>query len=302
MPRSLFIALASAALALASFARPAHAQSVRDEIQSIRDLVFNAQFDRAVTSARALLDRPDLDATSRNATLEVLAIAQLANRQRTDAAQTLTLLYSRDPQHRLSDPDASPPVLSAFARARESAPTQVPVTIEHGPPTLNGREPPLLTASLSQGADAVSEIRLVYRAGGEDARVVMTRRPDGTFGARVPVLGDPAQPTPVLYYLVALAPSLTPLARAGTEAEPLRFEIPAAGATGAVTSGPDLGDGTPSDAPPGGGSVAEEWWFWTLIALVVVGGAVTLGIVLGPLQDGPEAGTLGVVRLMQVEL
>ena len=90
----------AALLALSSLAcvtSVASAQAVRDEIQTVRDLVFNAQFDRAVTSARSLLERPDLDAASRNAVLEVLATAQLANRQRADAAQTLRLLYSRDP-------------------------------------------------------------------------------------------------------------------------------------------------------------------------------------------------------------
>ena len=208
----------------------------------------------------------------------------------------------------MSDPDASPPVLSAFARARESAPPQIPVTIEHIPPSFQGREPPLIVASLSQGADAVSEVRLVYSIGGESARVVMTRRPDGTYNARIPLVGDAGTPTEVLYYLVALAPSLTPLARAGTETGPLRLTVPAGTNNGATTTTTNSGatsgpsDPTGGEAPPSGGvNVAEEWWFWTLLAVVLIGGGVTLGIVLGPLQDGPESGTLGSVRLMQVE-
>ncbi len=298
--------LSSCIVALALFlAAPAHAQTdVEARLAAVREQIMQARFGDAVSAARAVLDADDLSAAERNAALELLAVAQLANRQSNDAAQTLQLLYSRDPGHRLSDPDASPPVLSAFARARESHPEQVPVVLDHSTPTMARREAPELTVRVTQGDDAVAELRLVYRMGSEaPSRVVMTRRSDGSYVARIPVVGDASTATDVAYHIVALAPSLAPLAQAGTAAEPLQLRIPAeTRATAATVTDPAPALAPAPATPPSGGSVAEEWWFWTLIAVVVVGGAVTAGILLGPAQEGPEQGTLGSVRLMSIEL
>lgn len=293
------------ALALVVLAPSAYAQTdAQARLAAAREQIMQARFGDAVASARAILDANDLSAADRNAALELLAIAQLANRQSHDAEQTLSLLYSRDPGHRLSDPDASPPVLSAFARARESHPTPVPVVLDHTPPTLTRREPPELTVRVTEGDDAVAEVRLEYRMGSEaPSRVVMTRHSDGSYVARIPVVGDASTATDVAYHIVALAPSLTPLGQVGTAAEPLQLRIPAEVRAAVAPVGPVAQPGPATSTPAqGGGSVAEEWWFWTLIAVVVVGGAVTAGILLGPAQDGPEQGTLGSVRLMSIEL
>lgn len=295
-----------ALVALLAGAPLAQAQSDADaQIAGARELLMQARFSDAVGAARALLDRDDLSASERNSALEVLAIAQIANRQQRDAEQTLQLLYSRDPGHRLGDPDASPPVLSAFARARESQPDPVPVRLDHQPPVLARREAPELSVRVTEGADAVAEVRLVYRLGAEaPSRVVMTPRTDGSYVARIPVVGDATRATDVAYHIVALAPSLAPLASAGSAAEPLQLRIPAeeAGVPAQAVTTTDTPAPTPAPAPAPGGSVAEEWWFWTLIAVVVVGAAVTTGVLLGPAQEGPEQGTLGTVRLMSIEL
>lgn len=273
-------------------------------LRAIRELTLRARFEEAIATARRFVDRDDLDATERNAGLEALAVAQIANRQSQDAEQTLQLLYSRDPGHRLTDPDASPPVLSAFARARESRPEQVPVRLEHTPPALARRESPEIVVRVSEGDDtAVAEVRLVYRLGEDSARVVMTARPDGSFAARIPVVGEATRATDVAYHIVALAPSLTPLAGVGSAAEPLQLRIPAEAPAIVPREErpPVLSEREPAP-PPSGGSVVEEWWFWTLILGVVAAGAVTTGVLLGPAQEGPEPGTLGSVRLMQIEL
>ncbi|HEY8427330.1 MAG TPA: hypothetical protein VIL20_03115, partial [Sandaracinaceae bacterium] len=291
-------------LALASTARAQDDAELA--IGNARELVLQARFGDAAALARALLERDDLSAAERNAALEVLAIAQLADRRQGDAEETLRLLYGRDPGHRLGDPDASPPVLSAFARARESRPTPVTVRLEHDPPRLARREAAELSVRVAEGRDAIAELRLVYRMGSEPpARVVMTPRGDGTYVARIPVVGDPRSPIDVAYHVVALAPSLTPLASLGSAAEPLSLRIPAEQArssepAAAGTSTPP--EPTPLPPPSGGGSVVEEWWFWTLLAVLVVGAGVTTGILLGPAQQGPEPGTLGSVRLMSIEL
>lgn len=281
------------------------------QLAEIRDLSLHARFEDAIRASRTYLNRADLDAEHRNAGLEVLATAQLANRQRDEAAQTLQLLYSRDPRHRLADADASPPVISAFARARESSPSAVPVSIEHRPPTLSRREPPTIHARITAGDDAVAELQLVYRSGGEDATVVMTRQANGAYRARIPVVGEASSATDVDYHLVALAPSRAPLSTLGSAAEPLRVRIPS-GAEVAVSTSSDpeperppgfVDDGSNDEpAPAGGGSVAEEWWFWTILVVLVAGG-VTTGVLLGTgaLDQAPQTGTLGTVRLMQVE-
>ncbi len=255
------------------------AQDTDAQLAAVREHVQQARFSDAVTAAQALLERSDLSPASRNAALELLAVAQLANRRADDADRTLQLLYSRDPGHRLSDPDASPPVLSAFARARESRPNPITVRLEHDSPTLTRREPPELTVRIAEGDDAVSEMRLVYRMGSESpSRVVMTRRADGTYVARIPVVGDASTATDVAYHLTAHAPSLAPLAEVGTAAEPLQLRIPAEAAVQATTTVP------------------------TPLPVAVAAGAVTTGILLGPAQEGPERGSLGSVRLMSIEL
>ncbi len=296
--------LALVLIAACTSAAPALAQSDADaRIAAARELLMSARFSDAVSAARALLAETDLSAADRNAALEVLAIAQLANRQQRDAEETLALLYSRDPGHRLSDPDASPPVLSAFARAREAHPAPVTVRLVHQPPVLARREAPELTVRIEEGADAVAELRLVYRMGAEaPSRVVMTPRADGSWVARIPVVGDASSPIDVAYHVVALAPSLTPLAGAGSAAEPLSLRIPAEAPSAAhvAASAETPSPAAPAQAP--GRSVAEEWWFWTLIAVVVIGAGVTTGILLGPAQEGPEQGTLGSARLMSIEL
>lgn len=299
-----------AALVLLLTASTASAQTpVDQELENIREQIFEARFDDAVRFAGALLLREDLDATQRNAALEVMATAQIANRDRAGAQRTLRTLYERDPGHRLTDPDASPPVIAAFARARESAPDPVTVRIEHRAPVLSRRESPEIVARVVEGADAVAELRLVYSSGGDEGRVVMSRRPDGTFAGRIPVVGAASEPSVVSYHLVALAPSQTALGSLGSPTESMQLTIPAGSAAGGDDSRPSNlederppalgGDpGEPVDGgDEGGGSVAEEAWFWILIAVLVVGGGVTAGVLIGTQGGGPEEGTLGVGQL-----
>ena len=283
----------------------ASAQSAEQQLGSIREMIFAARFGEAVNGARTFLDRLDISAGERNAGLEALATAQIAMRATDDARQTLGLLYARDPGHRLTDPDASPPVVSAFARAREAQPEPVPVHLDHTPPRLSRRESPEIRVSVTEGADAVAEVQLVYRFGAEGtARVVMTPRGDDSFSARIPVVGDASRATDVAYHIVALAPSLAVIAATGSEAEPLQLRIPPEDEHAAPPQGelpPVLqthADPTP-DGGGGGGSVAEQWWLWTILVALVAGG-VTVGVVLGT-QQSPTEGTLGSARLMQLE-
>ena len=297
MTRSILRLLFALTIAT-SLAATAHAQT--DPLASVREQIMYANYPDAISGANALLARTDLDARTRNDALELLATAQIASRATDDAQRTLATLYARDPGHRLSDADASPPVISAFARAREAHPAPVEVRITHRPPTLTRRESPSIEVSLASNADAVGEVRLVYRHGNDAgwSRVVMNRRPDGTYAARIPVVGASDQALDVAYHLVATAPSGAELAHAGTEAEPLSLRIPAELPTVANDlPAVDPIDGRTPDQG-GGVNVAEEWWFWTLIGVVVAGGVVT-GVVIGTQSQGIPDGTLGTVTLMR---
>jgi len=300
------IVLAIALVALGALGAPAMSHAQTDPLAPIREQILYASYPDAIASASALLARADLDATTRNGALELLATAQIANGDADDARRTLATLYARDPGHRLTDPDAGPPVVSAFARAGAAQPALVAVRIAHRAPTLSRRESPSIEVQLASGADAVDEVRLAYRQGNEPgwSRVVMNRRTDGTYSARIPLVGAAHQAVDVAYHVIAAAPSGAPLARSGTEAEPLSLRIPGE-ASGTVASGeapprpnPAAGTTGPTDGNGGGGNVAEEWWFWTLIA-VVVGGGVVAGVVVGT-QPGVPDGTLGTVTLMRL--
>lgn len=296
---SLLVALLALLGATLWSADTAHAQA--DPLASVREQIMYANYPEAIAGANAMLARTDLDARTRNAALELLATAQIASRATDEARATLSTLYARDPGHRLSDADASPPVISAFARAREAQPTPVIVRIAHRAPALSRRESPSIEVGLSSNADAVDEVRLLYRQGSDASwsRVVMNRRPDGSYAARIPVVGASDQAVSVTYYVVATAPSGTTLGQAGTEAEPLSLRIPADRSTSLTLETPrtdPLGPAAP--VSEGGGSVAEEWWFWTIIGVVVAGGVVT-GVVLGTQGDGIPDSTLGTVTLMR---
>lgn len=283
--------------ALGAHALGGYALAQTDPLADVREQIMYADYPSAISLVNAVLARTDLDARTRNTALELLATAQIASRAADDAGRTLATLYARDPDYRLSDPDASPPVISAFARAREARPRPVDVAITHTTPTLSRRESPSVEAQLTRHADAVAEMRLLYRQGSDASwsSVVMNRRPDGGFAARIPVVGASDQAVDVAYYIVAAAPSGVELGHRGTQAEPLSLRIPAErAAASATTASAPLAATAASPSDDGG--VAEQWWFWTIIGAVVVGGVVA-GVVLGTQNQGIPDGTLGTVTL-----
>jgi len=259
-------------------------------------MVLYARYREAIQAARALLERGDLDARTRNAGLEVLAVAQIANRQRGDASETLAVLYARDPGHLLTDPDASPQIQSAFAQAREAAEPMMVELLHDAPGTLASRESPLISVQLGEGADTVDEMRLRYRAEGEErwSAVVMAIE-GGSASGRIPLRVDSGA-YDVHYYAEAAAPSRTVLAVLGSEAEPLELRVPAAAASAlARTSSGARDDELPPDEEEGS-SVLGAWWFWTAVVVVLGGGAAAY-VLLGPPSEGPPDGSLGNVSL-----
>lgn len=271
----------------------AQATTPDEDLASVRELVLHATYREALTQAQTFLARTDLDARHRNAGLEVLAIVQVVLHD-TGAQATLSQLYSRDPAHRLDDPDASPIVQSAFARARESA-TATAVTIEDSTdaaPTT--RAVPSVSVSVGSAADAVQELRIRYRRSG-DARylsVVLAAEADGTATTPLAVT-PPTESYVVEYYVEALAPSATVIGRLGSAESPQRLTMPAAPETRFVE-----GPSGPSDTVPvAAGGIETEAWFWVVLGVVVVGAGVGIGVGVAVSSGGPQNGSLGTAQL-----
>ena len=257
-------------------------------LDEVREMILYARYDEAIPALESHLARADLGAVDRNAALELLAIAQVANRSEAGARSTLELLYSRDPDYRLTDPDASPLVQAAFSRARGQAPDPVLVELRLVPSA--GATQPMIAVILEAGADAVHEIRISYRLAEEGRYAGVTTSVEGAEArARIPRLGG-SRAHEVEYYVEALAPSGSVLGALGTRAEPLAMEV---AASGGPLENIDAGGGGEVDSD---GSVLGAWWFWTGIA-VLVGGGIAAYMLLGPPSESLSDGSLGTVTL-----
>lgn len=262
------------------------------QLTAARELVLHASYRPALTATQTYLERADLSAAQRNAGLELVAIIHLALRDEVSARQALAELYARDPDFRLTDPDASPVVLSAVARARAQA-RAVTVTMAHDPPQLTRRRAPLISVRLEEGADAVSEIRMHHRARGQAnvETVVMRIGQQATAEGRLPLIADPAAYT-AEYWLEAVAPSGYVLARRGSPERPVAIDIPIETVEVRVETRTEIVE-TQTD-------IAAEPWFWVLIGLVVLGGAGA-GVGVAFATQGPQDGTLGTLQLPLAE-
>jgi len=284
-------------LAPAMLAGPASAQQdVGARLDEIQEMVLYARYPEAIGAAEGLLQQEGLPARQVNAALEILATAQIANRDEDAASETLRRLYARDPGHRLSDPDASPLVQSAFARARSGAGETVSVELLHeSPGALATRESPVIEVRLGENGDAVDEMRVQYRYAGESRFATAVMAVDGGIArARIPLRGG-SDAQSIEYYVEALAPSRATLETLASEAEPLSLTVPE---ESAVAGGGILADSTddPGTASDEEGSVIGEWWLWTAVGVVVAGGVVAAILIAGS-QDGPPDGSLGNVDL-----
>jgi hypothetical protein len=274
----------------------ARAQADPEEnLAEVREMILYARYDEAIAAAEALAGASGLTARQINSALELLATARIATGDQEGANEALARLHARDPQHRLSDPDPSPRVASAFARARESAPDPITVSLDWGLRPTERREAPGVAVRITEGADAVQEVRLSYRQGDDSSfhRVEMTREESGVFKARIPLLSARGAAYDVDFFVEAFAPSRAPLAKLGSDVNPLTLTVPASSDDAALAT--TEGGGT-ERVDEGGGGVATKWWFWTLLVAVVAGG-VTAAILLGPASEGPEEGSLGSATL-----
>lgn len=281
-------ALACALMVVALPAAAAAQATPAEALAQIREQVLYASYREARSGVEAYLERDDLDADQRNAGLETLATIHIALRQTPRAREILAQLYARDPGHRLSDPDASPPVLSAFGRARANPPEPVSVGLDDETAELDRRAPPTVRVSVREGRGAVTEIRLAYRQGGGAFTTVVMTLDGGRASARVPLLEDGAAYT-MSYYVQARAPSGHVLGTLGSDVEPLDLVIPERSAV-------DLGGGGGATID-GGGDDGAGIAVALIVALLVLGGGVTAGILIAGELGGPQDGSLGNIEL-----
>jgi hypothetical protein len=280
---------------LLTFAR-VHAQepeadadvSVDARLAALREDLLYARYAAAVTGARALLERTDLSAAQRNGALETLAIGQLVTRDQRGARETFTLLFSRDPDHRLGNRDAGPEAQAAFERARDAHSAPIGVTLESTSPTqIEQREPPVITVRLAAGADAIHELRLAYRQGDarDFTRTLMVRAADGASAqARIPTLEGEAEYV-VEWYVEAVAPSQTIIGLLADEDEPLALAVPRAERQRVEV----LHVSGPTTVIQQEGSVFGKWWFWTVVGVVVMAGAGGAYLLTRPTNEPPSS-------------
>lgn len=267
-----------------------------EALAAVREQVLYANYSAAATGAQQLLTRTDLTARQRLAAIELLAIVQIATRNRA-APQTIAEVFRRDPEHRLSDPDASPTVIAAFQRARgQSQPIEV--TLENQTPErLETREATTIQVQLGGAVDAIDELRLEYRYDPEGtwSSVVMPiDLATGRAEARVPLAPGTAA-YELQFRVEGRAPSGYVLTRLGDQApltvavpeETRRVDVLGGGTGGGGGGGPIRG------GDEGGGGVLSQWWFWTIAVVVVAGGAVGGYVLFGPPSEGPPEGSLG---------
>jgi hypothetical protein len=247
-----------------------------DDLASVRELVLHATYRDALSRATTFLARTDLDAAHRTAGLEVRAIVQLALRDEAGARQTLADLYARDPGHRLEDPDASPVVQSAFARARDGATPMAATLTDRTDAAPSARGTPEVRVALGEHGDAVQELRVSYRRAGDPRWLAVVVAPDESGSATSPlaVSGTGSGAYDVEYRVEALTPSGTVIGQLGSTDAPLHIAMPAAAA---VAETRVLDDEHPVDATSGGG-VESEAWFWVVMGVLVVGAGVGIGV------------------------
>jgi hypothetical protein len=265
---------------------------IERELAQIRELVVYANYRDALSAVQRFLDRPALRAHVRNAGLELLAIVYLALRDERRAGAALADLYARDPTHRLEDPDASPLVQSAFARAREAA-QPLTVRITHETPMITRRESPRITAEVNDGgANIVHELRVTYRdtTTSQWMTLMLPLENHRTSGSLPLANGDAAYS--VEYYIEAIAPSSYVLAGRGSRDMPLRLDVP-----GVAFSSSAPSDVTVENSPVESENILEEPWLWVVVGALAIGTGVGIGVGVHYGTQGPQSGSLGEVTL-----
>jgi hypothetical protein len=233
-------------------------------LERVRSAIERAHFEEARQRAAELLARRDLIARTRNHALELSAIAEVAARHERAAQRSLTLLFSRDPEHPRRVHDPGPVVDGAFARARARKPrplaTRLTIAFESGEPGVL-----LVHVKLLEGADAVESVHALASYPGLSEPLEMVVHPQLREEVTLRLPAPPASAGNIPVVVEARAPSGFVLERLAQEAAPA----------------PPRAEEVRREAPPCPKQPAlrRAWWLWTGVSIVAAGLAVSAGAV-----------------------
>ncbi|MCA9601857.1 MAG: hypothetical protein R3A78_08860 [Polyangiales bacterium] len=205
-------------------------EATQKRLGELKEMLLYARYAEARGPLEELSKDTTLPARQRVASFELLAMLQIAINDEEGARGTLKDLYSRDPDHRVEDPDASPKVLAAFRRAKQATVSHVNVQMENIVPTRELlRQQPMVKVRVIKFADAVDEIYVHYRQGESSDFVRMAIAPDEKCIAQAIIPPVNTQDEyDIEFYVEAVAPSGANIGSMGFRTTPLKVTVPAA--------------------------------------------------------------------------
>ncbi len=209
---------------------PTNASAVDAQLQGLREKILYAQYDQAKEPLKKLAGDSTLTARQRANAMALYAQLQIALGDAAGSRQTLKDLYARDPDYRLEDENASPRVMDAFKQARGATVSHINVQMENTtPPREVLRQQPMVKLRVITYLDAVDELDVHYRQGGEKefTKIAVDLDAKGMGQARFPTVAAQGD-YDIEFFVDALAPSGAKLAYMGTRDNPLRITVPAA--------------------------------------------------------------------------
>lgn len=272
---ALLLGLASAEAQANPAAPPAMAQA--------RKAYLNMEYEEVVRLTLGPSRDPSQPTARRVEALELLGLSQLILDRKADARASFEALLTLSPEHKLQDPSGSPKLQRFFEGVRQ----EVGATPSPGGSLKITPERP---RQIKAGRSLTLRVRLQGDRAGMAQAMLRWRASFNPTWRGVPltvdqtVLSARLQLPPLdrgyqlLYQIELRSAAGNLLARAGTNAAPLKLEVSPGEA---LTVRP----------------VWKRWWFWTVIGAVVAGGVTTGAVLLT--QEGAPTGNLepGVVQL-----
>jgi hypothetical protein len=275
-----------------SITRPAHAeggkQAVRSLITKGQDQFDEQMYEESIQTLSAALMRPGIAKGEKIEVYRLLAYNYITLQRDEEADAAVRGLLVLDPSFELPESE-SPRFRDLFKEVRskweeegkpglrsEEAPTRpTSVSIKHASPAqVEAATDISLTGTIDDGEAVVSQVKIYYRASGEEKYLSMragyaVRRFTATLPAEI------VEPPLVEYYIEALDEAGLPVAGRGDAAAPLRIAVP---------------DETSWYTSP---------WFWVPVSTVVVGSVIVIAAVLS--TGGEEETTTSTVTIAVFE-
>lgn len=205
-------------------------QGVDAQLETLEEHILYARYGDARGPLEKLAADNSVTAKQRVRALELLAILQIAVGDDAASRATLKELCTRDPDHKVDDPDVSPKVVEAFQKACKAVVSHVSVQMENIVPTRELlRQQPVVKVRVSKFLDAVDSIHVFYRKGAQTDFVKTVVTPDAKGMAQALITPEATEGEyDIFFYVEAIAPSGGRIGRMGSVETPLRVTVPAA--------------------------------------------------------------------------